>query len=227
MAKDKKDLSPEAQAKLDKSNARRRKTAAEKKADNQLLPVDAALDQDFDADFDDEAEVETKVVPSESTDMNISFPAGTDPEIIKNVMASVSRLTADVTKAAKAISEGRKVYIKQCKRRFKCIVQSNRPGWDHFELIVSNPFNDQPVPVRGRCGVILEAGLTQYVINELNNTHDYRTEKGRSMTIEQILSTDAAMVLDHKAVKQYHYRVDILEEVENPIPVGNKVGSFK
>ena len=168
----------------------------------------------------------TPAVDSGDSEVSFKFPKGTDPKLINEIMGQVGRMTQNQIEAAKGVEEGRLKYIEQCKKRYVCIVQSLRPGWDHFELIISNPTNDKPVTVRGRCGVILEEGITKYVIDQLNNTHDFRMEKGRSMTIQQILDVDQAFVNDKKAVKQYHYRVDILREKEEPKAVGTKIGEF-
>lgn len=165
-------------------------------------------------------------VDSGDSEVSFKFPKGTDPKMIKQIMSQMGKVTESQIKEAQGMEAGRRQYIEECKKRYVCIVQSLRPGWDHFEMIVSNPANDKPVPVRGRCGVVLEEGLTKYVIDQLNNTHDYRMEKGRSMTIQQILDVDQAFVTNQKQVKQYHYRVDIIREKENPKPVGAKIGAY-
>ena len=59
-----------------------------------------------------------------------------------------------------------------------------------------------------------------YAIQRLRESHDFRLEKGRSLTIDQILATETALVLEKKAVKQRHYDVEIFEEIENPKAFG-------
>jgi len=165
-----------------------------------------------------------KQAASKSTKVAFEFPEGTSPEVMEKVMAQMARLTADQTKAQDGIDAGRAQYIAECKTRYRCMVNSLRPGWDSFELTISHPVTDAPIVVRGRCGVILEDGLTKYAIDCLRQSHDFRIEAGRSMTIEQILAADSAMVLDTKQVKQPHYSVEVYGEVENPKPVGTKIG---
>jgi hypothetical protein len=163
---------------------------------------------------------------STSTKVNFEFPEGTDSKVINAVMAQVGKMTEQQVKAREGVSAGRAKYVEECKKRYRCVVNSLRPGWDHFELTISNPKTDAPITVRGRCGVILEEGLTKFAIDCLKRAHDFRVEKGASMTIEQILAVDTAMVVSTKSVRQPHYSVDILGEVTNPKPVGTKIGRY-
>lgn len=169
---------------------------------------------------------EVDVTPvSKGMKVAFDFPEGTDSKVIQDTMAQMGRIAKQNAEAQNAMSVGKAKYVEQCKRRFKVIVTSLRRGWNTFEMIISDPITDRPIPVRGKCGVILEKGVTQYVINQLNYTHSHRTENGRSMTIDQILSSDVAIVMETKTVKEYHYRVEIIEEVTDPIPVGVAIGN--
>ena len=155
--------------------------------------------------------------------LSISLPEGTTPEMVEKIKASLEQKVKDEIASEDGVSAGRKAYLKESQKRFRCRVNSLRPGWDHFELTIPDA-NDNPKAIRGRCGVIIEDGLTLFTIRQLQYTHDYRTEEGRSMTVDQIMSARSTLVLDYKSVKQPHYSVEILGEVENPKGLNDKIG---
>lgn len=165
-------------------------------------------------------------VKSSGTKVALEFPEGTDPKLIESITASMGKMVKEQVAASQGISDGRQKYLEESKVRYRCRVNSLRPGWNHFEMIIADE-NDNPKPLRGKCGVIIEQGLTMFAIRSLQRTHDFRTEQGRSMTIDQIMSSDSTLVLDYKRVKQPHYSVEILGVVENPLPLSAKIGGGK
>ena len=100
-------------------------------------------------------------------------------------------------------------------KRFRCEVESLRPGWDHFELVAHSHKNkNRPIVVRGRCGEVIEEGLTQFMIDCLENSH--HTESKASGRVDP--TKDMGVI--HKKTKVPHYRVKVLGEVSNPKEVG-------
>ena len=170
-----------------------------------------------------EKKAPVKKAPVKGPSFSFELPAGVDPKLAEKITANLGKMVRDQIAASDGVSNGRLKYLEESKKRYRCVVSSLRPGWDHFEMMIPD-LNDNPKPVRGRCGVILEDGLTMFAIRQLQYTHDYRTEKGQSLSIDQILSSDTALVLTHKSVKQPHYSVEILGEVENPRQLNEKIG---
>lgn len=106
--------------------------------------------------------------------------------------------------------------VNQAARRFRCKVESTRSGIQHFELIVPDPYNTaRPIPVRGKCGVIIEEGLTKYIIDRLQQS--YRME-----TQEKFVAEGSMGGLTTESVKVPNYRVEVYEEIQNPKPLGGK-----
>lgn len=151
----------------------------------------------------------------ENVRVGFQFPAGTDPSIIKETMAQVAKMTADRIKAKSSMDESRDEYRRNGHRRFKCKVLSLRPKVKYFDMIISHPTTDKPVKVFGKCGVILENGLTQYTIDRLNESYTMVTEE-----IEGV-DPDSSMALTYRAVRMPNFRVEMRGEIENPKKVGS------
>ena len=106
-------------------------------------------------------------------------------------------------------------YKKNGGRRWRCLVESTRPGVQHFEMIIADPKNPRrPVKIQGRCGMIIEEGLTKFVIDHLKG--EYRTQ---TQAVPQDPTKESGLL--HKQVRIRNYTVDIFEEIENPKPVGS------
>lgn len=119
---------------------------------------------------------------------------------------------------AEIAAERKADYKARMSRRWRCQVNSMRKGVQHFELIVPSPSNpDKPIPVRGHCGVIIEEGLTKYVIDQLQSEH--HMELMEVPTPSNPSGEDQG--LNHRSVPVYHYQVQVFEEVENPKPLGS------
>ena len=176
-------------------------------------------------EFDEFEEQEEK--KAENAKVTFEIPSDMDPKSMEALMKKMNRITTEHLAHDKVISDGRKKYIEQSKVRYICEVYSNRPKWPDFEMYISNPKNDKPVPLRGLCGVRLKEGLTKYAIDRLEAAHEYYFVSGWNMTSSDIMQVDSAMVLTHKKVKRPLYSVRVFGEVENPIPVGQKIGRSK
>ena len=112
------------------------------------------------------------------------------------------------------LTKGQKDYAKNGGRRWRCKVESTRPGVQHFEMIVADPRNPKrPVPIRGRCGMIIEAGLPKFVIDNLRA--EYRTE---TQEVPQDPTKLAGLL--HKQVRIPNFTVEVYDEVENPKAIG-------
>lgn len=160
-------------------------------------------------------------------EVNFKIPKGMDPKSVQAIMKKMDQVTADTVAADKSLSDGRKQYIEESKIRYQCIIESNRPGWPDFEMVISNPVSDKPVILRGLCGVLLEDGLTKYAIDILKEAHEWYSVPGWSMSPADIMQVDSAMILTHKKQKRRLYSVLVYDEVDNPIPVGQKIGQPK
>jgi len=160
-------------------------------------------------------------------EVNFKIPKGMDPKSVQAIMKKMDQITADTVEADKSLSAGRKKYIEESKIRYQCEVHSNRAGWPDFEMVISNPENDRPVILRGLCGVLLEEGLTKYALDRLIEAHEWYSVEGWSMSPADIMQVESAMVLTSKKQKRLLYNVIIHDEVDNPIPVGQKIGQPK
>ena len=102
-------------------------------------------------------------------------------------------------------------------RRWRCQVDSNRPGVQIFEMMIADPRNPRrPVKVMGKCGVIIEKGLTKVVIDTLKAEYRLKAET-------QLQDPMAEAGVLHKMIRLKNYTVDVFEEIENP----DRVGSIK
>jgi len=183
-------------------------------------------------DFDELEVVDTKKESKKSkakekekdapTKVAIEFPAGTSQKVIESTMNAVSRITNENMEKEQANMAGRIKYMKDGGRRFRCIVESLRPGIEFFEMVIPSPKNpDTPITVRGRCGVIIEDGLTKYTIDRLNENAHFETMEDPNIDWAK------PMGLTHKIIKRYNYRVEVFEEVEKPKEVGKVGDSFQ
>lgn len=164
----------------------------------------------------------------ESMKITFDVPKGMDPKSLKAVMDSVKSVTAAQLQNDEAVAVGRKKYIEQSKVRYVCEVTSNRtPQWPDFELYISDPKTDRPIPVRGLCGQRIEDGLTKFVIDRLQQAHEWVSVEGWSMSAADIMQMSSVMVLTHKKAKKPLYSVIVYEEVSNPTPVGQKIKQKK
>tara|TARA_R110000787_G_scaffold5480_2_gene20052 strand:+ start:11143 stop:11727 length:585 start_codon:yes stop_codon:yes gene_type:complete len=112
------------------------------------------------------------------------------------------------------LTQGQKDYAKNGGRRWRCKVESTRKGVQHFEMIVADPRNPKrPIPVRGRCGMIIEEGLPKFVLDNLRA--EYRTE---TQEVPQDPTKLSGFL--HKQVRIPNYTVEIFEEIENPKAIG-------
>lgn len=153
----------------------------------------------------------------EPTKVSFEFPKGVNPDVVRRVINKMGDLTAKEMVQQNAMDAGRADYMKNGSRRFRCIVRSLRPGVSYFELYFPDPKDpDKPIRCEGRCDVILEEGLTQYVIDCLNYEHSYRTE-------EIPADYTKTMGLTAKAIRVPHYSVEVLGEIANPKTAG-KIG---
>ena len=174
-------------------------------------------------------EFDEQIAKKEAEFIKVTYeiPKGMDPTSVQAIMKKMEQVTADQIKKDKTVSIGRKQYIEDSKIRYVCEISSNRTGWPDFEMVISNPENDRPVILRGLCGVLLEEGLTKYALDRLREAHEWHSVKGWSMSPADIMQVDSAMVLTHKKQKRRLYSVLVYDEVDNPIPVGQKIGQAK
>lgn len=171
-------------------------------------------------------ELEDFAPTEESKTMDISFkiPKGMKADSVKAVMRQVERMTSDQMKLDEGVSAGRKKYIEQSKIRYKCIVESNVKGVPIFELIIPSKKLGKPIVVRGQCGVLLEEGLTKHVIDRLQEAHEFVSVEGWSIPMSKVMEVKSVYVSTMKRVKRRLFNVLIYEEVNNPIPLGVKIG---
>jgi hypothetical protein len=160
--------------------------------------------------------------PLGSKDKRISMDFGQDvsAEDINAAVQMVGKVTKDTADKRNAVSAGRAEYAREGGRRWRCIVESLRPGVKTFAMTVPHPKEDRPVRVEGRCGIEITDGLTKYMINCLNYSHHFRTEEVMNF------DPNATMGLTFKPVKVPHYRVEVMEEIMNPVELG-KVGAVR
>lgn len=151
-----------------------------------------------------------------SMHIDMTFPKGTSPQAIKAAMNAVSKITTREAQKIDAMDVERDKYAKEGGRRWKCMVESMRPGVKTFETIISDPKTDRPVPVRLRCGLVIEDGLTRATINAIDYEHSFRMEEIEEGNINRL----ASMALTSRKVRVPHYKVTVFEEVKNPLPVG-------
>lgn len=159
-------------------------------------------------------------------EVTFKIPKGMDSKSVSAIMKRMEQVTAETIKSDEEVSAGRRQYIEESKIRYKCEVHSNR-GWPDFEMVISNPVNDRPVILRGLCGRLLEDGLTKYSLDILKQAHEWHAVEGWSMSPADIMQVESAMVLTSKKVKKMLFSVVIHDEVDNPIPVGVKIGQPK
>ena len=159
-------------------------------------------------------------------EVTFKIPKGMDSRSVKSIIKKMEQITADTIESDKSVSAGRKKYIEESKIRYQCEISSTR-GWPDFEMVISNPTNDRPVILRGLCGVLLEEGLTKYALDILKEAHEWHSVDGWSMSPSDIMQVESAMVLTHKKVKRRIFSVIVYDEVDNPIPVGQKIGQPK
>lgn len=120
----------------------------------------------------------------------------------------------DYIEKKNTVNPGVEKYRKEGHRRFRCMVESTRSGLQHFELMIPHPDNvGQPIRVKGRCGVILEDGLTMYAINALKRGYHIETE-------EVAPDPTKDFGVQHKTIKVPNFRVEVYNEVENAKKVG-------
>lgn len=160
-------------------------------------------------------------------EVTFKIPKGMNPKSVQAIMKQMERVTAETIESEKAVTIGRQKYIDESKVRYVCEIHSNRTGWPDFEMVISNPVNDRPVILRGLCGVLLEEGLTKYALDRLKNAHEWYAVDGWSMSPSDIMQVESAMILTSRKQKRLLYSVIIHDEVDNPIPVGQKIGQPK
>ncbi len=151
----------------------------------------------------------------ESAKVAFEFPPGFDPAAMEKIIAMAAKMTVEHARCRSLMEKSRKEYMVEGKRRWRCMVTTLRDGWDHFEMFISDPAKpDRPVKVMGKCGVILDDGLTKCVIDRLKYEHSF------VMVEDPDIDLRATMILSYKSVKKPHYMVDVYEEIENPKKVG-------
>lgn len=132
----------------------------------------------------------------------------------KELDRKVEDAVDEVLEKKNKVNEGLEHYKQNGGRRWRCKVESTRSGVQHFEMIIADPSNpSRPVPIRGRCGVIIEEGLPQFAIDRLKES--YRME-----TTDVPANPNATAGLDTRAIKVPNYTVEIFNEVQNPKPIG-------
>lgn len=159
-------------------------------------------------------------------EVTFKIPKGMDPKSVQSIMKRMEQVTAETIKAEESVSAGRKKYIEESKIRYQCEIHSTR-GWPDFEMVISNPENDRPIILRGLCGTLLEQGLTKFALDRLKQAHEWHAVEGWSMSPADIMQVESAMVLTSKKQKKMLFSVVMHDEVENPIPVGTKIGQPK
>jgi len=141
----------------------------------------------------------------------VKLDAQTQKELDRKVEDAVD----SVLEKKATSNEAEADYRKNGGRRWRCKVNSTRAGVQHFEMMIADPRNPKrPVVVRGRCGVIIEKGLTKHVIDCLKGC--YRTETN----FDEFIPNDSRMGTQHAKIRIPNYSVEVFEEIENPDPVG-------
>jgi len=132
----------------------------------------------------------------------------------KAINRKMEDVVDDYLAKANSVSEVQAKYKIEGKRRFRCMVESTRPEFQVFELIMPHPDNPRkPVTVRGKCGVIIEEGLTLFAIARLKQSFRMQTSKKNQ-------DQSKTYGLQHTTVKIPNYRVEVYEEIENPLETG-------
>lgn len=157
---------------------------------------------------------------AENVNLTISLPKGTSSKVMKQAIDKIGDMTMKEMDADGSANEGRLQYMREGGRRWVCKVDALMKGMTTFEMAVPVPSNpDIPVIVRGRCGVVLKDGLTKFVIDRLNEAYYVETEEDTSPRGSRNIG------VDHKAVKRPLFRVNVMDEIPNPKPVG-KIGTL-
>jgi hypothetical protein len=155
-----------------------------------------------------------KSAGSKNKTVTIEFGDEVEAKDMDATMKMVTKMTVDSAERHKAVSSARADYEKNGGRRYRCTVESLVPGQKFFEMTVSHPKKDRPILIQGKCGVIIEDGLTQYMIDCLTYCHSYRMEPRLNV------DPTAQQALTYEEVKVPHFRVTVLNEIQNPKELG-------
>lgn len=132
----------------------------------------------------------------------------------KEINRRMEDVVDDYLENANKSTEAQEKYRKEGKRRFRCMVESTREEFQIFELTMPHPDNPRkPITLRGKCGVIIEEGLTLFAIARLKAA--YRVKPGVK---KQDPSKNSGLL--HAPVRIPNYRVEVYEEIENPLETG-------